>query len=152
MAAHRTLVTCPQEQPAKELAFHAEKVVLAGGIFHVYVHSAHGHALPWIRNGPIWAVGVVRSADGGRIAVKDGITSVGLEIEQGIEWGIPSPVGPDVVENAVVVDTIAAANGHFSLAERIPGKTDTRAKIMIVRIPHATNGTDPRSGDTSGIS
>ncbi len=151
MAAELSLVAGAQEQAAEELVFQAKVEILAGGIFHVPVHGADGDPFPRVRDGAVRTAGVVRSADGRRIGVKNGIAKIRLEVNQSVERGVPSAVGPDVVEDAIVVDAVAAAHRRLPASKRIPGKTDARSKVMISRFPHAADRTDARVGDTSAV-
>src|SRR5215469_747386 len=144
MTPPRPLLLGAQEQAAKEFTFHTEIIVLPRGIVHVDVHGADGHTLPWIGNRAIRAAGVVRCSDRCWIRIKNCITDVRLEVDQGIKWRVPRAVGPDVVEDAVVEDSITTSHRHLTLTLRVPSKADTGAKVMVLRIPHAAGGSHTR--------
>src|SRR5258707_8432220 len=63
--------------------------------------------------------GVITGTNGRRVGIKNGITSVCLTVGQSVEGWVPSAIGPDVIEDAVIVDAIAAADSHFSVAKGI---------------------------------
>src|SRR6266480_2096436 len=148
MPTHLSLVTRPQQQATEELTLDAEVIVLAGRVFHVHVHGADRNALPWTGDGVAW---IVCSADGRGIGVEDGIASIRLEINQGVERRVPSAIGPDVVEYAVIVDTVATADGHLSITEHVPGKAEAWPEVMILRVPHPADRIHSRGGDTASV-
>src|SRR5207253_8543744 len=68
---------------------------------------SHGNPLPWGRHAGRQIGGVVPGADGCRIRVKDGVsTSCRAEIKQGVERRVPRAIRPNIVENAIVEDTV----------------------------------------------
>src|SRR5207253_11439958 len=113
---------------------------------------SHGNPLPWGRHAGRQIGGVVPGADGCRIRVKDGVsTSCRVEIKQGVERRVPRAIRPNIVENAIVEDTVTAADGHLAFPLRIPGKTDAWTKIMVLRLPHAADRIYSRSPNTGPI-
>src|SRR2546423_12742361 len=70
MTPKSSLVPCPQQQAAKELALDTEIEVLARGVSHVLVHRPHRDAFARMRN---WIAWVVCWTDSGRIGIENGI-------------------------------------------------------------------------------
>src|SRR2546429_8107685 len=84
--------------------------------------------------------------------VKDGVsTSCRVKIKQGVERRVPRAIRPNIVENAIVEDTVTAADGHLAFPLRIPGKTDAWTKIMVLRLPHAADRIYSRSPNTGPV-
>src|SRR6266446_9576943 len=79
---------------------------------------------------------IVCRTERGRVREKRSIADVGFEIGEAIEGRIPGTIGPDLIENAVVVDAVATADGHLALPSRIPSETDSRGVIVIAGRPH----------------
>ena len=126
---------------------------------HIHVHGADGNALPtrttrwytWgVRNGTARTGGIVPGANARGIRGKDGITS-SIKVEQCIKRRVPGAVGPDIVEDAVIEDAVTAADGHLAFAKGIPGKADARAKVMVLRFPHAVDRAHPCRRDAGRI-
>ncbi len=129
MAAQRSLVLGTQEQAAEEFAFHTEVEVLTGGIVHVDVHSADGDPSPRNWDARRQIGGVVRRANGRGIRVKDGISaSRRVEIKQRVERRVPGPVRPDVVEDAVIEDTVTASSTTSPRTAILPFPNGSQAK------------------------
>ena len=118
---------------------------------HVRIHGAHGNALPWVRDGTVRTIRVVGRADGIRVGIIDGITARSIEVDEGVERRVPSAVGPDVVEDAVIVDPVAAADRHLPVAHHIPREADAGRKIVISRLPHPGNWTHPQIVKASAV-
>ena len=148
MTAQRPLVFRAQEQAAEELSLHAQVKVLARRIVHVDVHGANGDSLSRMGDR---VRGVIGSADACRTRIEDSIASVSIKIDQRVERWVPSTVGPDVVEDAVIEDAVAAADGHLAFPLRIPGKTDARTKVMVLCVPHPAHRIHSRRANAGGI-
>src|SRR5690242_17526081 len=112
---------------------------------HVHVHKARRNTLPgsatcglaWcVGDGPARACGVVPRPDRGGTRGEDCITSVRAEIEESIKRRVPSAIGPDVVENAIVENTVTATDGHLAFTLRVPSEADTGTEVMVLRLPH----------------
>src|SRR5437870_4619816 len=89
-----------------------------------------------------WNARIVSRTERGRVREKRSVADVVFEVGQTIKWRVPSTVGPDIIENAVVVDAVATANGHLALPSRIPSETDSRGVIVIACWPHPLHRTD----------
>src|SRR5207245_11259565 len=72
-------------------------------------------------------------------------------VAQSVERRVPSAVRPDAVEDAVIVNAAAAADGGFPIAKRIPGKPEARSKIMVSGFPHPANGIDACVSNASRV-
>src|SRR5882724_10093992 len=95
--------------------------------------------------------GIVRRADRGGVRVKNRVSQICFEIDQRIERRIPCSVRPDVVEDAVIVDSVAAAYGSLAVSKNIPGKTNAWPEIFVPGRPHPVYLADPKACETSGV-
>src|SRR5215469_1480226 len=148
MTAHRTLILNPDQDAAEGLALNPEKVVLPGRVVHVDVHGADGDAVADIGNR---IASVVSGTNGGWIRVEDRIRATGIEVNQRVKGWVPGTIGPDVVEDAVIKDTVTSANGHFAVAFGIPGEANARSKVFVVGVPHPGYRVDPCRRDATRV-
>ena len=127
---------------------------------HVDVHGADGDALPrsaaWrhtrcVRYGTAWTGWVVSWADRCWVRIEDSIATISAEVKQRIEWRVPGTVRPDVIEDAVIGDAIAATHRHFAFSKRIPGKAKARTEIMVLGRPHPADRAYTRGLNARGV-
>src|SRR5215472_11879421 len=157
MAPKSALVVRPQQDRAREFSLNPEVEVLAGRVAHMLIHGAKtgtfsgasGACSVW--NLSAGTIRVVGNANRRRTGVVDLIRACGVKVDQGIERWVPRPIRPDVVEDAVVGDSVAATNRHFVVAHRVKGKTNARRVVMVLGGPHFAYGTDPQSGEAARL-
>src|SRR5690349_9447338 len=147
MTAQRPLVLCAKEQTAEKLVLYSQVKILSRRIAHVDVHSSDGNGAQCT-----WqCVRYVRSTDGSRVRVEDGVPYVSFEIGQSIERRIPCTVRPDVVKNAVIKDTVTASDCRRAFTKRIPSKANARAEVFVVGVPHPADRGCARTGDAGNV-
>src|SRR5438309_10621689 len=83
-----------------------------------------------------WNARIVSRTERGRVREKRSIADVVFEIGEAVEGRIPGAIGPYIIENAVVVDAVATANGHLAPPSRIPSETDSGGVIVIACRPY----------------
>src|SRR5215475_753142 len=107
MPPQGSLITCSEQEPTKELTLDAQVEVLRGGVFHICIHCADGHPFPGMRNR---IARVISGANRCRVRIENCIAAGRAEVNQCVKGRIPSAVGPYIVEDAVIVDSITATN------------------------------------------